>query len=348
LELTAVPAGSVTVTVDPIAGFDVDIMRIHVAAAHPHPHYVRNDAAQGLDAGHQTQARSNIGAASAVALDSYVKHDAAQTLAGGNQTQARANIGAAADSAVIKKDGSVAMTAALTLSGTASSAQHAVPLTQAEALIAAAIAADADPIGSAGAAVAAHVLAYPHRGDVYIQALIDASVAIAVRACRPLAQVFGHYGTSAPSGALICAGQVALRADYADLWAYANSHSLVVTDTVWIAGSGSHTLFSAGDGSTTFRMPRLGGEFLRFADNGAGVDAGRAVGSFQDWSTAAPKTTSPAPQGFLKRSNVGESVTSSSTFDDFNSGTEMNLTAFGAGDSETRPRSVALLACMWC
>lgn len=37
----------------------------HINAANPHPQYVRNDAAQGLDGAHQAQARNNINAESA-------------------------------------------------------------------------------------------------------------------------------------------------------------------------------------------------------------------------------------------------------------------------------------------
>ena len=41
------------------------------------------------------------------------------------------------------------------------------------------------------------------------------------------------------------------------------------------------TTYGAGDGSTTFRLPDLRGEFLRGADDGRGVDAGRSLGSAQ-------------------------------------------------------------------
>ncbi len=48
-----------------------------------------------------------------------------------------------------------------------------------------------------------------------------------------------------------------------------------------------------GDGVTTFRVPELRGEFLRVWDDGHRpdglVDAGRALGSFQDWATAMPR-----------------------------------------------------------
>ncbi|MFL9860808.1 phage tail protein [Paraburkholderia madseniana] len=42
------------------------------------------------------------------------------------------------------------------------------------------------------------------------------------------------------------------------------------------------TMFGAGDGATTFNVPDLRGEFIRVWDDGRGVDAGRAFGSWQD------------------------------------------------------------------
>ena len=44
------------------------------------------------------------------------------------------------------------------------------------------------------------------------------------------------------------------------------------------------TTFGAGDGSSTFALPDMRGEFVRGWDNGRGVDAGRAFGSWQKGS----------------------------------------------------------------
>lgn len=62
LQLTRVPAGSVTVVVDPDGPVSLALMNAHLLAANPHPQYVRNDAAQGLTAGQKEQARDNINA----------------------------------------------------------------------------------------------------------------------------------------------------------------------------------------------------------------------------------------------------------------------------------------------
>ncbi|MFW2163151.1 phage tail protein [Acinetobacter beijerinckii] len=66
-----------------------------------------------------------------------------------------------------------------------------------------------------------------------------------------------------PTGYLECSGQAISRTTYADLFN--------------VLG----TSFGVGDGSTTFNLPDLRGEFIRGWDHGRGIDAGRALGSYQ-------------------------------------------------------------------
>ncbi|WP_427773639.1 phage tail protein [Comamonas thiooxydans] len=66
-----------------------------------------------------------------------------------------------------------------------------------------------------------------------------------------------------PSGWLECNGAAISRATYGTLFASIGTN------------------YGAGDGATTFNLPDLRGEFLRGADRGRGVDAGRAIGSAQ-------------------------------------------------------------------
>ena len=70
----------------------------------------------------------------------------------------------------------------------------------------------------------------------------------------------------APTGWLKCNGTAVSRSNYAALFA--------------VVG----TAFGAGDGSTTFNVPDLRGEFLRGFDDGRGVDANRTFGSRQPGS----------------------------------------------------------------
>lgn len=66
-----------------------------------------------------------------------------------------------------------------------------------------------------------------------------------------------------PTGWLECNGAAVSRAAYGTLFAAIGTN------------------YGAGDGATTFNLPDLRGEFLRGADRGRGVDAGRAIGSAQ-------------------------------------------------------------------
>lgn len=69
---------------------------------------------------------------------------------------------------------------------------------------------------------------------------------------------------ASPTGFLECNGALLSRTTYANLFA--------------VIG----TIYGAGNGSTTFNIPDLRGEFIRGFDNGRGVDSGRSFGSFQD------------------------------------------------------------------
>ena len=102
------------------------------------------------------------------------------------------------------------------------------------------------------------------------------------------------------------------------------------------------TTFGAGDGSTTFKLPDLRGEFIRGLDQGRGVDTGRALGSAQ-----ADELKSHTHQ-------IGEANASDGTAGDgpyiidSATGTETNsvVIAKATGGTETRPRNIALLACI--
>lgn len=79
--------------------------------------------------------------------------------------------------------------------------------------------------------------------------------------------VLPFAGTTAPNGWLLCSGQLVSRTTYSTLFG--------------IIG----TTYGAGDGSTTFNLPDLRGEFIRGLDSGRGLDAGRALGSQQEATT---------------------------------------------------------------
>ena len=95
----------------------------------------------------------------------------------------------------------------------------------------------------------------------------------------PTGTISVFTGTAAPAGWVKGNGALLSRATYADLYAHAAASGMIVTDAAWLAGETGK--YSEGDGSGTFRVPLLHAEFPRFWDDGRGVDAGRALGSWQ-------------------------------------------------------------------
>jgi phage-related tail fiber protein len=160
----------------------------------------------------------------------------------------------------------------------------------------------------------------------------------------PVGAVIHVAMTSAPSGYLKANGDAVSRTTYADLFAAIG------------------TTFGSGDGSTTFNLPDLRGEFVRGWDDSRGVDTSRIMGTSQKgtyysfdlnrdgvWSTSAQNTSvlnarlQVGVDGYvtsdystLQSTGVGPSVIRSLPPVDGNQ----------FADGIMRPRNVALLACI--
>jgi microcystin-dependent protein len=151
----------------------------------------------------------------------------------------------------------------------------------------------------------------------------------------------------APDGWLKCNGQAVSRTTYSRLF------------------SKIGTTFGAGDGSTTFNLPDLRGEFVRGFDDGRGVDSQRILGSFQDASmenhyhgTGSFTATTNDDIKLILRNWSGSTYTTRQVYGDFDkssisstSGGSSSVatatsTNFSEGSGETRPRNVALLYCI--
>ena len=174
----------------------------------------------------------------------------------------------------------------------------------------------------------------------------------------PAGAVFYFAASSAPTGYLICNGSAVSRSTYAALFA--------------IVG----TTFGAGDGSTTFNLPDLRGQFIRGIDNGRGVDTGRVFGSSQNdavtehnhylscTSAQTPAFTDDGPSTFhgghrlTNRMAIGDGgyTTGSKYLGSSNQTSRGNMgvdkvNKFLTGSNtttttETRPKNVALLPCI--
>jgi len=135
----------------------------------------------------------------------------------------------------------------------------------------------------------------------------------------PAGAVFAFAASTPPSGYLECNGAAVSRTTYADLFA------LIGTD------------YGVGDNATTFNLPDLRGEFVRGWDNGRGADTGRSFGTFQSDAFASHTHTGVAGDAGDDPARLGGGNRSADTD---------TYTTNAAGDTETRPRNVALLYCI--
>ncbi len=134
----------------------------------------------------------------------------------------------------------------------------------------------------------------------------------------PVGTVIYHSANTPPTNFIKANGDAVSRTTYADLFT--------------VIG----TTYGAGDGSTTFNVPDLRGEFMRGWDDSRGIDTSRSFGSAQADELKAHTHT------FSTHYNTGAGGvplqgTSSPT------GT---VTTSSTGGTETRPRNIALLACI--
>lgn len=132
----------------------------------------------------------------------------------------------------------------------------------------------------------------------------------------PAGMIQAFAGSSAPTGWLKCNGTAVSRTTYSALFAQIS------------------TTYGSGDGSTTFNVPDLRGEFVRGWDDGRGVDSGRTLGSYQadelkSHTHTYASSTNSGGGGYSSRYGVPTTRTTNAT-----------------GGNETRPRNLAFLYCI--
>lgn len=147
-----------------------------------------------------------------------------------------------------------------------------------------------------------------------------AAAQAAAAAASPVSCVKFFPANTVPTGWLKANGAAISRTAYAALFAAIG------------------TAYGVGDGSTTFNLPDLRGEFLRCFDDARGVDVGRGIGTAQAGDVQSHNHSMYA--GTIGNS-AGAYLYSSAT--DTPYGLKYNN---ATGGTETRPRNVALLACI--
>lgn len=133
----------------------------------------------------------------------------------------------------------------------------------------------------------------------------------------PAGTVFMYASDTVPTGYLRCNGAAVSRTTYAALFAAIG------------------TRYGAGNGSTTFNLPEVRGEFPRFWDDGRGVDPWRTLGTAQN---DAFKSHTHNINFALKTGAAVIVVGSGGTH--ATSGTSVTE---ATGSTETRPRNIAFM-----
>lgn len=199
-----------------------------------------------------------------------------------------------------------------------------------------------------------------HSAKSAAAAVAAAAAAASVGRTVPVGSVFYLATLTPPAGYLKANGAAVSRATYAALFAAIG------------------TTYGVGDGSTTFNLPDLRGEFLRGLDDGRGVDAGRALGSAQAQEIQAhphsvdPPVTATSQAGSHNHIDGGGAGINGGRYGFIDTGVAnaniqydpgvdgrgsytstapdhghtVDIPAFmsgSAGGSETRPRNIALL-----
>jgi len=138
-----------------------------------------------------------------------------------------------------------------------------------------------------------------------------------VSVAPPVGSIIIYAASAAPSGWLECDGSNVNRATFPNLFNAIGS------------------TFGAGDGSTTFGLPDLRGEFVRGWDNGRGVDDGRGFGTAQSDEfkshTHEIETFNDSSFSGPRAGNTNET------------GERNTFSSEPAGGNETRPRNIALM-----
>lgn len=145
--------------------------------------------------------------------------------------------------------------------------------------------------------------------------------------------------TAAPPGYVKLNGALLSRTAYPALWAAASASGNIVTEASWSGGNSG--AFSTGDLSTTFRLPDARGEFMRWYDDSRGVDSGRSISARQ----ADVLKDHNHSGGFASTNTYNSPGGATNVVQAVNTGNTGGVNA-GLGGSETRPRNIALLACI--
>ena len=156
--------------------------------------------------------------------------------------------------------------------------------------------------------------------------------------------ISGTSGSSIPAGAVM---YFALQSPYVAPpgWLLANGAALNISTYSNLYAALGTQFNVSGTASTQFNVPDLRGVFIRGYDNGAGLDPGRVFGSYQADMFASHNHLTPTTNG-VAQSPPREVAGNSGDGYDYVDSAGPSAPVSTTGGVETRPKNVALLACI--
>lgn len=269
LQLTRIPSGSVTVTVDPTATQALALIALHEGATDPHAQYVKKigDVSTGAQRGLTASTNDN---SDKFATTAFVKRSGVTYPDSGGigivdtpVNLVAADLGRWVDLGVNNGVVNLPLAASCPVGGAFT---FRVPV--ANAII---VAAAGDTIFMpTGEALGSISLA---RGEtICLSRNATNNWYVTSAGSRMPAGMTAYFsGNNAPPGWLKINGVLLSRTAYPALWAYAQSTGGVVSEDDWL-NNGYSGRYSLGTDGTNFRIPDIRGVFLRSSDDGRGMD----------------------------------------------------------------------------
>lgn len=187
-------------------------------------------------------------------------------------------------------------------------------------------------VNNALRAIMAGVRTFYGSFSTYMLTIIGSADAAAFRTAIGAPSV-ADLGTGVPTGAVVFLSYNSVPTGFLKANGAAVSRT---TYSALFAAIG--TIYGSGDGSSTFNLPDIRGEFVRGWDDGRGVDAGRAIGTAQADDFEAH--THGVAEGIVS----GGSGSTYTSGDDLTNSVAGYSTSQSTGGAETRPRNISLLA----
>ena len=138
------------------------------------------------------------------------------------------------------------------------------------------------------------------------------------KSALPLGHLYFSLEKTVPVGSIPALGGLYSRALYADLFAYAQEKGLVISENEWqsiASNNGKCEYYSSGDGSTTFRLPKIPNTIVGDVPSDVPVVGNGMTLGVTDGTRNYGVTRSSNPYAFYPAKEYGGNVGASATID---------------------------------